>query len=395
MSERLTPIPEQGRIEQHEKLFELRMAAESISSSDHRERNEDAVFIKTETGQFGVCDGLGGSPAGDLASRAAILQLTRSALQEAVTNAENPMAHQKAIEAANTFLADISQPLTEAAVRDAGRTILKRMSNAIATLCESSDPVLQKTIIDYAIAQLPADQRRTLDPLVPADLELIRAYASNIGTTVSFAKIWSHENGKKFVTTFQLGDSSIYRLRNNVLEKLTVDDSFITSLQNATRPNEEAKLLMSEAEYEQQTPSLPNRPDYTELQVSKNDIINMTPPDHSLIYLVSRLPETQLTVSVLEIRRFVTAHMNNKLKGALIAKPTTSEVLSGDVLVAMTDGITDNLTHGEMRNIIERYKHDPDQLVMMLAAYASKRAQDPIHPRSKPDDMTAAAVVVG
>lgn len=387
MGEHFRTASEPRHSEQHEKLPQLEMALETISSSEHKERNEDAGYFKKEAGIFGVFDGIGGAPAGDLASRAAMMQLTKSAMEGSIKGAGSPHELHEAIETANTLLADSSTPLTEFAVKKAIRVILKRMAKAIAAVTESADPTVQEVITQYANTRYGKAVGHPLDPQNPADREIISHAATRIGTTVSGAKIWSDENGKRFVSTFQLGDSSVYRLRNGRLEKITIDDSFITSLQRA-------KLLPSEAEYEQQTSSMPNNPDYAELRVTVEAIRNMAIPDPDLKNIINTLPETTLDISVDDIRHYVTASMNNQQKGALMARITTTEILSGDVLIAMTDGITDNLTWGEIQSLAERKKNDPEQLAILLASYAGKRSQETNHPRAKPDDMTAVVVAI-
>lgn len=386
MGEYFKPASEPRQSEQQEKLPQLEMALETISSSEHKERNEDAGYFKKEAGIFGVFDGIGGAPAGDLASRAAMMQLTRTAIEDAIRQADSPQTLKEAISIADAFLADSSIPLTEYSVRKALRVISTRMAKAIATLTETHDPAIRKTFVQYANDKYSKKLGRMLDPENLADLEIIRHVLTRVGTTVSCGKIWTNSEGKRFVTTLQLGDSSIYRLRDGALEKLTPDHSFLTTLQ-------EAKLLPSEEEYERQTASTTNNPDYVSFKISIADIIEKVPSDNALIGIVNELKKTQTHISVDDIRHYLTRSMSNQQNEALKAPITTSEVVSGDVLIAMTDGITDNLTLGEMKNIIERYKHDPGQLSIVLAAYASKRAQE-VHARAKPDDMTAVVVAI-
>lgn len=403
MGEHFIPTPEPKPNEQQEKRSQLEAGFETISSTEHPGRNEDAGYVKKEAGIFGVFDGLGGAPAGDLASRMAMMQLTKISMESAIKHASSPQELQDAIETANTFLADSTHPLTEAAVKKAMRTILKRMAKAIATVTETNDPTIKEAITQYANIKYRKILKHQLNPEDPSDREIIRHAAADIGTTVSFAKIWNDENDKRYITSFQLGDSSIYRLRNGELTKITTDDSLLTDLQNVG-------LLPSEAEYERQTASSPHSPDFVDFSVSADDIILRLPPNNPLVHIANERKKAQdpeskneIRLSVHEIRHYVTVHMNNQQKSALMARPTTSEVLDGDVFIAMTDGITDNLTWGEIQSLAERKKDDPEQLALLLTSYAGKRAQqekptpeDPhaLHPRAKPDDMTAVVIAV-
>lgn len=57
-------------------------AAYRTETGHVRERNEDAVLARPERGLYAVADGLGGHPAGDVASLAAVRSLDASGLEE-------------------------------------------------------------------------------------------------------------------------------------------------------------------------------------------------------------------------------------------------------------------------------------------------------------------------
>ena len=63
----------------------------------------------------------------------------------------------------------------------------------------------------------------------------------------------------------------------------------------------------------------------------------------------------------------------------------TLEVIPGDTIYALTDGITDNLTRSEIAEMTN---------VKDLLSASLARSRDEDHPRSKPDDMTAAMIQV-
>ncbi|MBA3824950.1 MAG: SpoIIE family protein phosphatase [Ktedonobacterales bacterium] len=70
------------------------------------------------------------------------------------------------------------------------------------------------------------------------------------------------------------------------------------------------------------------------------------------------------------------------------------ELAPGDRLVATTDGIHDNLTWDEMERIISRPKADPRELALNLVDVAEAIAHEDESPRAKPDDMTAAVLII-
>jgi serine/threonine protein phosphatase PrpC len=61
----------------------------------------------------------------------------------------------------------------------------------------------------------------------------------------------------------------------------------------------------------------------------------------------------------------------------------------GDVLLAVTDGVTDNLTFSEMREVLRANRGRPDRTVRMLVDAAYERSRQAEHARAKIDDITA------
>ncbi|USN52114.1 MAG: protein phosphatase 2C domain-containing protein [Candidatus Nomurabacteria bacterium] len=356
-----------------EKRFELKTGLKTLTSFLHEQKgepNEDAAYLNKAAGIIAVFDGVGGAPAGHLASREA-----RSVLDPALSN-----------DLIQPFFENIETPLTEAKVKQAGRTLLKRMTSKLTDLSSNPDPDLQKAISDYAAKRFSKSLQRELDPSNPQDQSYFELAASAISTTVSMAKLWTSEDHKHYITTFQIGDSSVYRLRSGKLEKITKDDSYITSLVDA-------KLIPSEAEYSTLTADNKEAPDYIQLTIKTDAIKNMKPADPNLLHIINLLLDSPEEITVESIRRYVTLSMNNKLRGALAARITTTEAEDGDVFLAMTDGITDNLTHQEMTDIIERAKGSPEHIATLLTTFANQRSMS-THPRAKLDDMTVSVMAI-
>jgi PPM family protein phosphatase len=62
---------------------------------------------------------------------------------------------------------------------------------------------------------------------------------------------------------------------------------------------------------------------------------------------------------------------------------------AGDVLLAVTDGITDNLTFSEVRDLLLANRDRPDRTARDLVDAAYTRSRQAGHPRAKIDDITA------
>ena len=66
----------------------------------------------------------------------------------------------------------------------------------------------------------------------------------------------------------------------------------------------------------------------------------------------------------------------------------------GDRLIATTDGIHDNLTTDEMTEIVSRRNVEPREIAINLVDVAEAIAAEDVSPRAKPDDITAAVLIV-
>ena len=66
----------------------------------------------------------------------------------------------------------------------------------------------------------------------------------------------------------------------------------------------------------------------------------------------------------------------------------------GDVLLAVSDGVTDNLTFSELRRLLESGADDPVSMAHRLVDAAYARSHQTSHPRAKIDDITAVAAHV-
>jgi serine/threonine protein phosphatase PrpC len=66
----------------------------------------------------------------------------------------------------------------------------------------------------------------------------------------------------------------------------------------------------------------------------------------------------------------------------------------GDVLLAVSDGVTDNLTFSELRRLLGSNLDGVEQTAQRLVDAAYARSRESGHPRAKIDDITAVAARV-
>jgi serine/threonine protein phosphatase PrpC len=130
-----------------------------------RELNEDAYMLRTEEGLFVVCDGMGGAPAGEVASQMAV----------------------------DAMLAELREPASQAVSSDA-RAYLPQTSRLAAVVRRSNEVIYD---------QAQKDPRQ-----------------AGMGTTVVGAWIRQH-----VVSVAHVGDSRAYLWHDQRLEPLTRDHS--------------------------------------------------------------------------------------------------------------------------------------------------------------------------
>jgi serine/threonine protein phosphatase PrpC len=109
-----------------------------------------------------------------------------------------------------------------------------------------------------------------------------------------------------------------------------------------------------------------------------------------------RLSEVVVPTGLLEFTYLEQRHVMDRALGEQLATPHFWEVpvADGDVLLAVSDGVTDNLTFSELRRLLHGDRHDPDQIAHRLVDAAYARSHQPGHPRAKIDDITAVTAQV-
>ena len=153
-------------VERHEEI-KIESVFKTIPSEKHPETNEDSILNDEKNKIFGVFDGVGGGPAGDMASKTARDYL---------------LAH--AGEISDGMNIDMAKEI-----------LLKMVTGADEAV--------------YLASKAKNEQK-------------------NMSTTASIAKIHTDKDGKNYVLVANVGDSRVYKIdKNKKLQQITEDDSLI------------------------------------------------------------------------------------------------------------------------------------------------------------------------
>jgi len=103
-----------------------------------------------------------------------------------------------------------------------------------------------------------------------------------------------------------------------------------------------------------------------------------------------RLSEAVVPSGVLEHVYFEQRHVLARCLGEPGDRPHLweADIDDGDLLLALTDGVTDNLTFSEVGSLISD-RDRPDRIARRLVGAAHARSLQDSHPRAKVDDITA------
>ena len=174
--------------------------------------------------------------------------------------------------------------------------------------------------------------------------ELIVATLEDGFTTASVVRVCRVVGGRATALICNVGDSRVYRFTAGVLEQCTLDDSPFGS-------NWELQL---------------------------------------------RLSEVVMPSGWLEYTYFEQRHVMDHALGERLASPHLWEVVvdDGDVLLAVSDGVTDNLTFSELRRLLHAVVDNPVDISQRIVDAASARSHHVGHPRAKVDDITVVAARV-
>lgn len=345
-------------VESKEKETDLKYGLASEASIEHPDRNEDAYLYSAKRGLQFVADGMGGVPAGDLASQEAQRQLTKSGMEGLAAGTRQVMeADRETVQKASDV---------EAAFTD----IINHMNNRVIEMQKSP------AVMDRAKEFFKEKRGQAFDPDNAEDVETLESYVSQIGATVSMSKFWKAENGKDMITVGNVGDSRTYRLRNGALESLSVDDSPV-------------RILLEEG-------LIKDDQDVTQL-INKRDVISLVDKHPELKGVAAKILRGPDQVTLDSIRNNISqavgvSKMMEKLFGTKFKPFVKSyEVEDGDVYLTMSDGVIDNLTDDEIQAIAILHSENPLEVARQLQQAATERSikGKQMNARAKPDDVTA------
>lgn len=110
-----------------------------------------------------------------------------------------------------------------------------------------------------------------------------------------------------------------------------------------------------------------------------------------------QLGEVVGPTTMIEFAYFEQRHILDRCLGSPgdDARLWETDVDDGDLLLALTDGVTDNLTFSEVREVISDGRESADTIARRLVDAAYARSRDESHARAKVDDITAVVARVG
>jgi protein phosphatase len=185
---------------------------------------------------------------------------------------------------------------------------------------------------------------RTFLPLAVGGAGVLVAAALEDGlTTASVVKVCV-SGGVAIALVCNLGDSRVYKFAGDALHQCTLDDSIFGS-------DWDLQLQLSEA---------------------------------------------TAATGMLNSAYFQLRNVMDRALGERYQAPHVWEVPvdDGDLLLAVSDGVTDNLTFSELRQLLHDNRAQPDYIAHQIVDAAHARSHQPGHPRAKVDDITAVVAKV-
>jgi len=183
--------------------------------------------------------------------------------------------------------------------------------------------------------------------------------AGDGGTTAALAKLWQGEDQPQPIAIYvNIGDSRLYHWHHsdNELERLTTDDNIIRQWREYGFIDADTADAFSDLIDE-----------YTGSELLPLEVQNAWEQRNTICAWLG-MPDISFTLG-------------------------TTALDLGDRIIAMSDGIHDNLTTDEITRIVRR-KAEPREIAINLVDVAAAVAAVDISPRAKPDDMAVAVLIL-
>lgn len=316
--------------------------AESHESALHPEHNEDAFFVRRNQRAFGVFDGMGGEKSGEVASHLSSLYV-----EHEIQRIPNTVFPDVVATELSAILVETSEILSLAWRKR--RQAIRRLSRALNTADDGT--VLSE------ILQFSRGMRKTIneDPTQP---NMITPTPFGYGTTALLAKEARDAEGRPYMVAASVSDSRLYVVHKDGSIDICTLDSAIGD-----------RLIYGE--------------DW-ELQRRLASIAH--PTDFRSTGERTAFKDRHFLLQGLGIGFSEKDPSGPTLFHPVAPYVTTIDIKRGDIFLATSDGIHDNLTDKEIAEIVHANRSGNIAHALIVAAY--DRSLDSTHIRHKPDDST-------
>lgn len=366
----------------------LENGKETFASTKHPDRNEDSSFISEKRGLFAVADGMGGIPAGDYASAMAASLFTRQGLDLLEKTSSDPRSTRLI---RHVIEAPVEQLLTQDMVEGALDLMIRDMNTVIERYTQKL-PSVQKKVTKFLVEQgllrpehiLPSGMVN-LDALPQQHQQIIKKLYGSVSSTIAVAKTWIDTDGQPKLTVANLGDSRVYRYRGDTLDMLTQDHSAISIFLRNNVVDQNGRRITD--------------PDDAEASVDNQDIQRLAavhPELKELAHSLEDAPEESRT-SFRSIRNMMTMTVGGastqKDRHGIAFEPfiATHDIEDQDIIITMSDGVSDNLPKARISDIIKHYRHQSSQAIAHALTTEARHAAS--IPGGKPDDISVIVTI--
>lgn len=395
----------------------LVVGSESRASRSHPDRNEDSFYHDRAHGLSYVGDGVGGYGGGEYASELVGTELRLDALE---ARAKKYPREALRIQHVRNFIEARTFDSIEQAERSMAQTLL------FLNDCLEQDLPTDERVQRAIMPNLESYLERSFDENDPRHRAMKGAFLKSVSTTAVLGKTWV--DGSRIRHTLgSVGDSRALLVRDGKISQLTADHSPISILVERGVKNTRDEVITLESADEdptqrvrlddvlrlaaaQEHPELGSCISELAKQWKRNGILPellqiyqktcaIKPPlptqaqAQFLLRALAVLRKDGLpqpTLALRDIRHVMFAALGGRSANERLGIPfrpftTTIEVFAKDIILKLSDGITDNLSMQKILAIVARCEDDMELCAHELveAAYEASGRTD-----GKKDDMT-------